>query len=84
MVTVAYQFDGQYDPVKRKRRKKIAIDPRWDGLTRDAAQARNAWHLSWHPGTLPPHPLQGAVKSARRLPIRFSSSPSMLPPPEQR
>ena len=41
-MTVAYQFDGQYDPVKRKRRKKIAIDPNWDGLTQDAAQARNA------------------------------------------
>lgn len=41
-MTVAYQFDGQYDPVKRKRRKKIAIDPSWDGLTQDAARARNA------------------------------------------
>lgn len=41
-MTVAYRFDGQYDPVKRKRRKKIAIDPRWDGLTQDAARARNA------------------------------------------
>lgn len=40
-MTVAYQFDGQYDPAKRKKQKKIAIDPRWDGLTQDAARARN-------------------------------------------